>query len=376
MKITARALSGEVCDVLVENGHFKSIAARREDILDLPWIAPGLVDIQINGFAGVDFNRALESEEAWRHATGELYAHGCTGFLIALITNTEEGYAARLHELTARIRREPRNCLGFHMEGPWLNPEPGYRGAHRAEWMRPPAIALLEAWRDIADELIKVVTLAPEIETAAAIDIIQVGRAQDIRFFAGHSGAMGEVLTRAREAGVVGWTHLGNASPAIVPKFENVLLHALAQPGLLASLIPDGAHVPPHAFRALALALGPRLLLTTDAMSAAAATGAGSYTLGETQVQVGADGCARLPNSGRLAGSTLTPFDGVFRAEKMSGLYLEEVWRAFSTRPAEMLGLSRKLIAGDPADFCLISPDKTPDLLATYHRGECVFEAE
>jgi N-acetylglucosamine-6-phosphate deacetylase len=375
MKITARALSGEVCDVLVENGHFKSITTRCEDIVDLPWIAPGLVDIQINGFAGVDFNRALESEEAWRHGTGELYAHGCTGFLIALITNTEEGYEARLHELTALIRREPRNCLGFHMEGPWLNPEPGYRGAHRAEWMRPPTIALLEAWRDIADELIKLVTLAPEIEPAAAIDVIRVGRAQDIRFFAGHSGAMGETLTRAREAGVVGWTHLGNASPATVPKFENVLLHALAQPGLLASLIPDGAHVPPHAFRAMALALGPRLLLTTDAMAAAAAKGAGSYTLGETQVSIGADGCARLPDSGRLAGSTLTPFDGVFRAEQMSGLYLEEVWRAFSTRPAEMLGLSRKLIAGDPADFCLISPDKTPDLLATYHRGECVFEA-
>jgi len=161
-----------------------------------------------------------------------------------------------------------------------------------------------------------------------------------------------------------------------VPKFENVLMHVLAQPGLLASLIPDGAHVPPHAFRAMALALGPRLLLTTDAMSAAAASGPGSYTLGEVQVQVGADGCARLPDSGRLAGSTLTPFEGVFRAEQMAGIYLEEAWRAFSTRPAELLGLSRKLIAGDSADFCLISPDRAPDLLATYHRGELVFEAD
>jgi N-acetylglucosamine-6-phosphate deacetylase len=125
----------------------------------------------------------------------------------------------------------------------------------------------------------------------------------------------------------------------------------------------------------MALALGPRLLLTTDAMAAAGAKGAGDYTLGEVHVRVGADGCARLPESGRLAGSTLTPFDGVFRAEQMAGIYLEDAWRAFSSRPAEMLGLSRKLIADDPADFCLVSPDKTPDLLATYHRGECVFEA-
>jgi N-acetylglucosamine-6-phosphate deacetylase len=375
VRITARQLSGEVCDVLVENGRFQSVTTRQEDVLDIPWIAPGLVDIQINGFGGVDFNRALESDEAWRHATDELYAHGCTGFLIALITNTEDGYAERLHELTAQIRREPRNCLGFHMEGPWLNPDPGYRGAHRADWMCRPTVSLLEGWRDIADELVRLVTLAPEIEPAAAIDVIQVGRAQDIRFFAGHSGAMGATLTRAREAGVVGWTHLGNAVPATVPKFENVLMHVLAQPGLLASLIPDGAHVPPHAFRAMASALGPRLLLTTDAMAAAAAAGPGAYTLGEVQVQVGPDGCARLPDSGRLAGSTLTPFEGVFRAEQMAGIYLEDAWRAFSSRPAEMLGFSRLLIAGDPADFCLISPDHAPDLLATYHRGECVFEA-
>jgi len=375
MKITARLLSGDACDVKVEHGRFASITPHKTKVLDLPWIAPGLVDIQVNGFAGVDFNRALESEEAWHHATGQLYAHGCTGFLIALITNTEEGFRERLRELTARIRHEPRNCLGFHMEGPWLNPDPAHRGAHWADWMQKPSVRLLDDWRTITDSLIKLITLAPEIDLDASIEVIRAGAPHGIRFFVGHSGAMGETLTRAREAGAAGWTHLGNAAPAVAPKFENVLLHALAQPGLLASLIPDGQHVPPHAFRALAQALGPRLLLTTDAMAGAAANGPGTYTLGETQVTVGVDGCARLPDSGRLAGSTLTPFEGVFRAEQMSGLYLEDVWRAFSTRPAELLGLSRSLNAGDPADFCLISPDKTPDLLATYHRGECVFEA-
>jgi N-acetylglucosamine-6-phosphate deacetylase len=376
MKITARLLSGEVCEVQIENGHFKDVKTRREDILDLPWIAPGLVDIQINGFAGVDFNRALESEEAWRHATGRLYAHGCTNFLIALITNTEAGYRERLRELTAHLRRDPRNCLGFHLEGPWLNPDPGYRGAHRAEWMTSPRAALLDEWRETAGDLVRLVTLAPEMDPAAGLEVIRAGRAQNIRFFAGHSGAKGAVLARAVEAGVAGWTHLGNALPAAAPKFDNVLLHVLAQPELFASLIPDGAHVPPHAFRALARALGPRLLLTTDAMAGAAADGPGPFTLGETQVQLADDGTARLPDSGRLAGSTLTPFEGVFRAEQMAGIYLEEAWRAFSTRPAEVLGLSRRLTAGHPANFCLISPDKTPDLLATYHRGECVYEAD
>jgi N-acetylglucosamine-6-phosphate deacetylase len=385
MKITARTLSGKVCDVQVEEHVFKKITVRKKDILDLPWIAPGLIDIQINGFAGVDFNRAIESDEAWHHATEQLYAHGCTGFLIALITNTEEGYRKLLTDLTGRINLDPRNCLGFHMEGPWLNPDPGYRGAHRAEWMQKPGLRLLEEWWAITGPLLKLITIAPEIDVEATAQVIRAGVAKKIQFFLGHSAAMGETLRAAMEAGAVGWTHLGNAMPATVPKFENVILHALAQPGLFASLIPDGLHLPPHAFRVLARVLekshAPRLLLTTDAMAGAGpAPGAGaekpgSYTLGDVQVQVGADGSARLPDSGRLAGSTLTPFQGAFLAERMAGIFLEDSWTAFSTRPASLLHFNHGVAEGNSADFCLLSPEKTPYLLATYHRGKCVYEA-
>lgn len=384
MKITARKLSGEVCHVEVDEHVFKKVTVTDEDILDLPWIAPGLVDIQVNGFGGVDFNRAIESDDAWHHAARQLYAHGCTGFLIALITNTDEGYRKLLTDLTGRINLDPRNCLGFHMEGPWLNPDPGYRGAHRAEWMRKPDVKTLEAWSAVAGPLLKLVTLAPEVDFDAAASVIRAGVADKIQFFLGHSGAMGEMLAGAVEVGAVGWTHLGNAAPATAPKFENVIFHALAHPGLMASLIPDGLHLPPHVFRALARALSlaqpSRLLLTTDAMAAAGADRKGRYTLGEVEVEVSDDGSARLPTaggpgSGRLAGSTLTPFEGVFRAERMSGLFLEDVWAAFSTRPAALLGFKHGIARGNSADFCLISPEKTPYLLATYHRGKCVYEA-
>jgi N-acetylglucosamine-6-phosphate deacetylase len=386
MKIIARRLSGEILDLRIEDGVYRRIAHHKEEILDLPWIASGLVDIQINGFGGVDFNRALESDDAWDQATRRLYAHGCTGFLIALVTNRDEGYRELLEKLTKQIRRDPRNCLGFHLEGPWLNPDPAFRGAHRAEWMQKPSLRLLEEWRALAGDLLKLVTLAPEIDPEESEKVIRAGRESGLQFFLGHSGAMGETLERAVKAGAVGWTHLGNAAPALAPKFENVLLHVLAQPGLMTSLIPDGLHVPPHAFRVLARALEQstpsRLLLTTDAMAAAGAEKQGRFTLGEIDVEVGADGSARLarPESasselGRLAGSTLTPFDGVFRAEKMAGLYLEDAWEAFSTRPASMLGLAHELAEGQPADFCLLSPEKEPYLLATYQRGKCVYEA-
>jgi len=110
-------------------------------------------------------------------------------------------------------------------------------------------------------------------------------------------------------------------------------------------------------------------------MAGAGAQKPGSYTLGDVQVEVGADGSARLTDSKRLAGSTLTPFQGAFLAERMAGIFLEDAWTAFSTRPASLLGLNHGLTEGNSADFCLLSPEKTPYLLATYHRGKCVYEA-
>ncbi len=190
---------------------------------------------------------------------------------------------------------------------------------------------------------------------------------------------MGETLARTVEAGAVGWTHLGNAVPATVPKFENVILHVLAQPGLCASLIPDGHHLPPHAFRVLANALlhADRLLLTTDAMAGAAANaGDGLHPRRPLRSKSTRDGSARLPRTGppRRFHAQLR-FAASSSPSGWAGIYLEEAWKAFSTRPASLLHLKHGFTEGNPADFCLISPETTPRLLATYHRGKCVYEA-
>ena len=316
------------------------------------------------------------AEEQWQRATQGLYASGCTGFFATLITTSPERYRHLLTKWTACLQQNPRNGLGIHLEGPWLNPEPGYRGAHPPHFMTEPSLDQVRQWLDISGGALRMITLAPEVNPHAAEKAIEFLRAHGITCFVGHSGAMGDVLRGAVTAGAQGWTHLGNAAPRNPDKFDNVILHVLAESALYASLIPDGLHVPEHAFRALSWSLGDQLLLTTDAMAAAGVdfhNAHEQFTLGETVVQLGADGSARLPDSGRLAGSTLTPFEGVIRASAMSRLPMAHIWNIYSLRIANLLGFQHGLQEGLSADFCLFSWNEKPELWATYHRGRQEF---
>jgi len=359
--------------VTVEEGKFVSLTPAAEQA-DLPWIGPGLIDVQINGFGGVDFNRPGLTPEEWRHACTRLRAQGCTGFLATLITHSDAETTQLLDDLNRCRTAEPANCLGFHLEGPFLNPDPGTRGAHDPAQMIPADSALFDRWNEIAGGAIRFLTLAPEIAPQAALALIGQVRAAGVHVSIGHSTAMGETLRRAVDAGAETWTHLGNAVPRQIDKFENVLLHALAEERISAFLIPDGLHLPPHAFLALARALGSRLLLTTDAMSGAAApAGQDRFSLGAQEVEVSADGRAVLPGSGRLAGSTLTPFAGVFRAAELGGMSWAAAWESFSIRPARLLGLDHGIAAGRAADFCLFRTEPGPRMLGTFEKGEAVW---
>ena len=265
------------------------------------------------------------------------------------------------------------------MEGPWLNPDPGCRGAHRSEWMTKagPRHCSRNGARRRAN-LIKLITLAPEIDPDASTGPHPSrDREQGIRFFAGHSAPW---APRSRSACAAG-SHLAGLTSAMrcrpsVPKFENVLLHVLAQPGLLASLIPDGAHVPPHAFRALAGALGPRLLLTTDAMAAAGATG---HRPVYARRHAGAGRRRRLRAPARFRAPRRFHADALRR----------RLPRGANGRPLSRGRMARLLDATGPPAGSLASssppatrpisasshPTRRPILLATYHRGECVYEA-
>jgi N-acetylglucosamine-6-phosphate deacetylase len=369
MRVTGRHYrAGNAIEAMVEDGRFAEIRTLDTEPKDLPWIAPGLIDAQINGFGGIDFNRSPQGCEPWEQVCHALYAAGCTGFLTTFISHAPDEARALAEAWEAERKNNPLNGLGYHLEGPFLNPSPGTRGAHPPEVMRPADSAWFDgAWKALEGQ-IKLITVAPETGADGGVAFIQDSVRRGICISIGHSEAMGEGLSRAVDAGASSWTHLGNAVGSPMSKFENVIFHALAEDRLKCFLIPDGHHVPPHVFKVLACALGDRLLLTTDAMSGAG-EGRGHFTLSGTEVTVTEEGVARHPVTGRLAGSTLRPIDGVFKASEMAGREWSDMWDAFSTRVAAQLGLRHGLEVGCPADFCLLAPGSIPRLIATVQRG-------
>ena len=193
MQVLARHYqTGQAVRVTVENGVYSSLESSPMDSPELPWVAPGLIDVQINGGGGIDFNRPGMDEAAWIKATDNLYKHGCTGFLIALITNLRQTYRAILEGLEPLRRARTRNCLGYHFEGPFLNSEPGYHGAHCVEWMTPPRVELFGEWQELTEMNVRLVTFAPEVDFAAGMEFIRYLEKQKILISAGHSALMGE----------------------------------------------------------------------------------------------------------------------------------------------------------------------------------------
>jgi N-acetylglucosamine-6-phosphate deacetylase len=266
----------------------------------------GLFDLQVNGYAGVDFNSAGLTAHALDQALAAMLRSGVTQCLPTLITAVEAELALRLHALDDAIRTSrlgPIMVPGIHLEGPFLNPTAGYAGCHPAAAMVPADPALLERiTRGIATP-VRLLTLAPE--QPDAMPLIAWASRRGIITAMGHTAADHATVTQAASAGLSLSTHLGNALPQPQPKFLNPLIAQLAEDRLHASFIADGIHIPPHALRVLLRAKGfERCILVTDA-TAAAATPPGIYEFAGMRIEHAADGSVREPGSAVLAGSAL-----------------------------------------------------------------------
>jgi len=301
----------------------------------------GLIDLQVNGYAGVDFNDRSLDATALDYALHAMLRAGVTACLPTLITAPEPALAERfaaLDRAVAESRLGPSMVPGFHLEGPFLNPAPGFAGCHPPDAMLPPDPSLLQRLATPLTRPILLLTLAPELPGGMAL--VAWAKARGMLVAIGHSAADRATVADAARAGATLSTHLGNALPHTLPKFYNPLIAQLAEDRLAASFIADGVHIPPAALQVLLRAKGlSRALLVTDA-TAAAATPPGLYRFAGMAIEHAADGCVRMPGSDVLAGSALC-LDQAVRNLVAWGLATPaEAIRLASGNPAALLAPS------------------------------------
>ncbi len=305
--------------------------------------SPGFVDLQVNGFAGVDFLGA--TPDGYRRAGEALLETGVTAYLPTFITAPEARLVAALREVPA-TPSGPR-ILGVHLEGPFLSP--ARLGIHPESDRRDPDEALLE--RLLTAGPVRLMTLAPELPGAERL--IDLLLRHEVAISCGHSDATAEEANAAFDAGVRTVTHLFNAMRPFRHRDPGIAGAALAREDVVVQVILDGVHLAEETARVVVRAARGRIALVTDAMAGAGLSD-GAYRLGGVAIEI-QDGIARGP-SGVLAGSTLTMVDAVRNLHAI-GASLEESLAAASEVPARVLRnpVAGRIAIGLPADVVVLT---------------------
>ncbi len=295
---------------------------------------PGFFDLQVNGFAGVDFNSPDITPDQLHQATGRMRATGVTRYLPTLITSSLE----RFSRCAQALLKSPDPVIaGIHMEGPYISPHEGARGAHPRDHIIEPSVGDFQRRQESAAGRIVLVTLAPEIP--GALELIEYLVEANIRVAIGHTDASPEKICDAIRAGATLSTHLGNGCAPVLPRHPNLIWEQIASDELFASIIADGHHLPAATVKSIVRAKSPsRTMLVTDAVAAAGCE-PGSYTLGDARVVLSVNGRISAPGSPHLAGSALAMPVAVANTVRFTGLPVVEVLPMASTLPASYMGI-------------------------------------
>lgn len=341
-----------------------------------PLVSPGLVDIQINGFAGVDFSDPdLEPEQA-ASVLPALLRTGVTTFYPTLITNTRERLLRNLRVLEKARQLSSgfaRAVPGYHLEGPYLSPGLSH-GTHDPSLMRLPDWEEFEALQQGAEGRIRIVTIAPELP--GALDFIRRARQHGTLVALGHTDGTAEDVYRAAEAGAGLNVHLGNGCPEFIQRHRAPFWTQLVDERLSASLICDGFHLPPELVQVIVRVKGiDRLVLITDAIHAAGMP-PGKYSLVGVPIELKPSGMVLREDGSSMAGSSVSMNRAVAVFQEFGHVSLPDAIAAATRNPARLLGdpaICESLAAGQPANliFFRLLPGRL-EIASTVHAGEVV----
>lgn len=302
------------------------------------------LDLQLNGFAGVDFGADNLGTADLRHVCAKVKEAGGAAFLATVITDRLDRLESRIARIATAWEEEPairESLVGIHVEGPFIRGDVGYVGAHPRQHVLSATVSFAQRLVRAGRGLIRLVTLAPECDAGARTTAWLVD--QGILVAAGHCNPSIAELRQATDAGLSIFTHLGNGCPHVLPRHDNVIQRAMACDGLRwITLIPDGVHVPAPAFRNYLRAIGlERAIAVTDA-TAAGGMGPGCYRLGSQEVIVSQEGAAWSADRTHLVGSTVAMGQvRRFLAESI-GLADSDINRLISVNPRAVLATGRR----------------------------------
>ncbi|MBX7167621.1 MAG: amidohydrolase family protein [Pirellulales bacterium] len=370
----------------IEAGQIAAIATRARTRGDdqLPVVAPGFVDLQVNGLLGHEFSSPELTVDQVAAIGQAIYAHGVTRFLPTLTTQSFDVLAHGMRTVARACEERPeiaRQMVGIHLEGPYISQEDGPRGAHPLAHCRPPCWDEFARLQTAAMGRIRLLTLSPEYE--GAIPLIRRCVDSGVTVAIGHTAATGAQIRAAVDAGARLSTHLGNGAHRALRRHPNYLWDQLAEDRLTASLIVDGHHLPPEVVRVFVRAKGPERIVLVSDLSGLAGLPPGRYTSMDGELEILADG--RLVIAGQdqlLAGASRPIGAGIAGVMQMAGVDLPTAIAMATSQPAALVGLPvQGLATGEPADLALFRlPNATvaaPGLpiAATIAAGHCVFGA-
>lgn len=379
MKISGRDIaSGETVEVEFSDS-IAAVTAAQSPARE--YVAPGWIDLQVNGFAGVDYNLPSTSHEEIARSIHALFATGVTRFYPTIITGSPDGMEGALANLSRAKDALPEGDAmdGFHVEGPHISAEEGPRGAHPQRWVREPCFDEFRRWQDATRNRIRIVTLAPE--WPGALDYIEKVSAEGVRVAIGHTQATASQLADAVSAGATLSTHLGNGAHALLRRHPNYIWEQLANDRLMASFIVDGIHLDASFLKVALRAKGiHRSVLVTDAAPPAGAP-PGRYRIADQEVDHTPDGRVVLAGQDRLAGSALRMDRAIENVMKLAGVSAGDAVRMATTNAAQAGGVPKRtagLASGERADLVLFRWDADSarmEITSTWVSGRRVYQS-
>ncbi len=370
--------TGEPAEIMIAGGRITAVepATPQGPVADWPWVAPGLFDLQINGYGGVWFSDRKLTPEKVVQAIEPYFAHGVARLCPTLITSSSEALTAGFAAIRAACEQHAwldYVVAGCHLEGPYLSAEDGPRGAHPKAHIRPADWDEFCARQKASGNRIRLVTIAPEV--GGAIDFIRRAVETGVRISIGHTAASGEQIAAAVDAGATLSTHLGNGAHPVIRRHPNYIWEQLGEARLAASIITDGQHLPHSVIRSIVRAKSVQQTIVTCDASGWAGCSPGVYENELGKVEVLSDG--RIVIAGQrdiLAGSGAATDACVAHVGACGAATLREAIDMACRNPTRFFGFPEySLRPGQPANLFVYRPESGKaglGVLATVIAGE------